>query len=79
MATIQEASNAPWRRKLVPASYAGVEFHVEHQALNSGRRVVLHEYPKRNIPYAEDMGRHAKRYNITGYILGQITTLEKKT
>ncbi len=70
MATIQEIAPAPWRLRLQPASYMGVEFHVEQQGRSGGRRVVLHEYPKRNNPYAEDMGRTAFRYQITGYIIG---------
>lgn len=70
MATIQEASPAPWRMKLIPAMFAGVEYHVEQQARSGGRRVVLHEYPKRDLPYAEDMGRSAFRYQITGYLVG---------
>jgi prophage DNA circulation protein len=70
MATIQEVAPAPWRMKLVPASFAGVQYHVEQQARSGGRRVVLHEYPKRDEPYAEDMGRSAFRYQITGYLVG---------
>jgi len=70
MATIQEISPAPWRKRLVPASFAGVQYHVEQQARSGGRRVVLHEYPKRDIPYAEDMERAATRYQITGYLIG---------
>lgn len=60
---------SPWRKRLVPAKYAGVIFHVEQQARSSGRRVVTHEYPKRNEPYSEDMGRAAIRYQITGYLV----------
>jgi prophage DNA circulation protein len=70
MATIQEVAPAPWRMRLVPASFGGVRYHVEQQARSGGRRVVLHEYPKRDIPYAEDMGRSATRYQITGYLIG---------
>lgn len=70
MATIQEVAPAPWRMKLIPAMFGGVEYHVEQQARSGGRRVVLHEYPKRDTPYAEDMGRHAFRYQITGYLVG---------
>jgi prophage DNA circulation protein len=70
MATIQEISPAPWRLRLIPASFAGVQYHVEQQARTGGRRVVLHEYPKRDTPYAEDMGRQAFRYQITGYLIG---------
>ena len=78
MATIKEISPAPWRMRLVPASYASVRFHVEQQARNSGRRVVLHEYPKRDEPYAESMGRHAIRYQMTGYLIGPKYHLVKK-
>jgi len=70
MATIREIAPAPWRMQLVPASYAGVEFHVEQQSRNSGRRVVVHQYPKRDKPYSEDMGRQAVRYQMTGYLIG---------
>ena len=70
MATIQEIAPAPWRMRLLPASYAGVRFHVEQQGRSGGRRVVLHEYPKRSGPYAEDMGRAAFRYQLTGYLVG---------
>jgi len=58
-----------WRKKLRQASFKAAAFHVESQGRVSGRRTVLHEYPKRDIPYAEDMGRHAVRYQITGYVI----------
>ena len=58
-----------WRKKLRQASFKAAPFHVEHQGRVSGRRTVLHEYPKRDDPYAEDMGRHARRYQITGYVI----------
>src|SRR6185369_6109076 len=35
-----------------------------------GRRTVLHEYPKRNVPYAEDMGKTANRFTVAGYLIG---------
>lgn len=58
-----------WRDRLQPASFRGVEFHVEVSARQSGRRTVVHEYPKRDDPYSEDMGRHAIRWAVTGYIV----------
>lgn len=70
MATIQEVAPAPWRLRLVPASFGGVVYHVEQQARSGGRRVVLHEYPKKETPYAESMGRSATRYQVTGYLVG---------
>jgi prophage DNA circulation protein len=78
MATIQEIAPAPWRMALLPASFGGAVFHVEQQGRSGGRRVVLHEYPKRNNPYAEDMGRSAVRYQMTGYIVGPSYNVGKR-
>jgi prophage DNA circulation protein len=47
----------------MPASFRTAQFHVEVGSHESGRRIVLHEFPKRDMPYAEDMGRRA--YDIT--------------
>ena len=65
---IKDLTN-PWRTRLRAAHFKGAQFHVEQQMRSSGRRVVLHEYPKRDDPYAEDMGRHAVAYRITGYVI----------
>lgn len=78
MATIKEVAPTPWRKQLVPASFAGVQYHVEQQARSGGRRVVLHEYPKRDTPYAEDMGRAATRYQITGYLISPDYNIVKR-
>jgi prophage DNA circulation protein len=61
----------PWRTLLLdqPASFAGVIFHLEQGGRASGRRTVTHEYPKRDKPYAEDMGRMAIRFTISGYLV----------
>jgi prophage DNA circulation protein len=69
MSQISQFSN-PWRDMLMQqASFRGVIFHVETGARLSGRRTVVHEYPKRNDPYSEDMGRQARRWNIQGYLI----------
>jgi len=60
----------PWRDRYQEAAFRGVQFFVENDARQGGRRVALHEYPKRNIPYAEDMGRKAQRYVVQGYLIG---------
>lgn len=59
-----------WKMQLVPASFRGAEFKIEVNSRASGRRVVLHEFPKRDQPYAEDMGRAARRFPVTGYVIG---------
>ena len=60
----------PWRDKWQNASFRGVQFFVDADARQGGRRVAMHEYPKRNIPYAEDMGRKALRFLVQGYLIG---------
>lgn len=53
----------------MPASFAGRQFHVETGGKTSGRRIALHEYPKRDTPYTEDMGRRVYRFTLTGYLI----------
>lgn len=36
---------------------------------SGGRRVVLHEYPLRDTPYSEDLGRRAREFSVRGYII----------
>ena len=69
MSQISQFGNS-WRNMLFQqASFRGVIFHVETGARLSGRRTVVHEYPKRNDPYSEDMRRQARRWNISGYLI----------
>jgi prophage DNA circulation protein len=68
MSNLADLDN-PWRAKLLPASFKGVEFHVEAAIEERGRRLVVHEFPKKNRPYAEDMGRRAFGYSVRGYII----------
>ena len=66
MATILDV-RAPWKWR--PAKFRSAAFHVEAQSKESGRRVVTHEFPKKEFPYAEDMGRRAIEFTVRGYIL----------
>jgi prophage DNA circulation protein len=59
-----------WRDNLRPASFRGVEFKVSSGARSSGRRGIEFEYPKRDDPYFEDLGRIARRWSVTGYVIG---------
>jgi prophage DNA circulation protein len=59
----------PWRDALMPASFRGAEFHVEVGNAESGRRIVVHEFPKRDVPYAEDMGRRAVEFSVRAYCI----------
>jgi len=61
--------HVPWRDELLPASFRGALFHVEAGSKESGRRIVVHEYPKKEVPYAEDMGRRVRVFNVRGYLI----------
>jgi len=60
---------APWRLNLQPASFNGVPFHVDVDTRSSGRRLVPHEFPKRDTPWTEDMGRRVRRFIVVAYII----------
>lgn len=51
------------------ASFKGAKFHVEETGGQFGRRTVLHEYPFRDLPYGEDLGRAARRFDVSAFFL----------
>jgi prophage DNA circulation protein len=53
----------------MPASFAGAQFHCEQNSVESGLRLIVHEYPKRNQPYTESMGHRAITWEVRGYII----------
>ncbi len=59
-----------WKDRLVEASFRGVPFKVEDEGAPVGRRVETHEYPNRDKPYTEDLGKITFRPSITAYVVG---------
>lgn len=59
-----------WKDKLRDASFRGVSFFVEDAGYEGGRRLVPHEFPFRDKPYIEDMGRKARSFPIEAYVVG---------
>lgn len=59
-----------WRDELRKASFRGEPFEVDRAALAAGRRLARHEYPQRDIPFLEDMGRRAREYKVEAFIIG---------
>jgi hypothetical protein len=53
----------------LPATFAGAQFHCEANSREGGQRLVVHEFPKRDLPYAETMGRRAMEFTIRGYCI----------
>jgi prophage DNA circulation protein len=58
-----------WRDELLPASFAGEQFHCEANSREGGQRFVTHEFPKKDLPYTETMGRRAMEFTIRGYCI----------
>lgn len=54
---------------LLPASFRGAPFAVLADETGGGRRVALHQYPGRDEPWAEDMGRAARTFRLRGFIV----------
>jgi prophage DNA circulation protein len=63
-------SRQKWKDKLRPAKFRNLAFYVDTSSYSTGRRGQLHEFPGRDIPYREDLGRKGKVYSVEGYILG---------
>lgn len=59
-----------WRDEYRTASFRGIPFRVGAAGQDVGRRLQLHEYPLRDVPYAEDLGRRARRFTLEGWIVG---------
>jgi prophage DNA circulation protein len=57
-------------RQLIGASFRGVPFFVESSERSGGRRAVVHEFPLRDEPYVEDLGRRARSFRVDGYVVG---------
>ena len=56
--------------QLLPASFRGVPFEVTSGSLKAGRRTVVHEYPQRDKPYVEDLGKATRQITIEAFVVG---------
>lgn len=59
-----------WRKNLRHASFRGAHFWVDSDGIAGGRRVVIHEFPHAEVPYNEDLGQQARRYEVEAYVVG---------
>ena len=60
-----------WRDNLVPATFRGAGFQIdESESPIAGRRVQTHEYPGRDEPFIEDLGRRTKTYSFDAWVVG---------
>jgi prophage DNA circulation protein len=66
---LQLQSGIAWRQFLRRAKFGQAQFYVDTSVRDSARRIVQHEFPKRDVPYAEDMGRRAREFTVRGYCI----------
>ena len=59
-----------WRSTLRNASFRGTHFWVEKDGVAGGRRIAIHEFPLSELPYNEDLGQQARRYEVDAYVVG---------
>lgn len=59
-----------WKDRLRPASFRGVPFFIDLSQFTAGRRVSFHEFPDRDNPFAEDLGKVGQTFKVDGHILG---------
>ncbi|MDP1655718.1 MAG: DNA circularization N-terminal domain-containing protein [Hylemonella sp.] len=59
-----------WFDELQQATFRGIPFSVEGAESSYGRRAVVHEYPLRDRPFVEDLGRKARTFTLEAYVWG---------
>lgn len=67
-----------WQHTLRRASYGGASFFVETDKIETGRRLVIHEFPLKDVPYIEDMGRDTNKIHVTAYVVSNNADGEEK-
>jgi len=65
-----------WPRTLQPASFRGAHFYVERDEVETGRRLVVHQFPLAEAPYVEDLGREANKITVTAYVVSDAADAE---
>lgn len=59
-----------WRDRLLDGYFRGVPFELDGSAYASGRRTATHEFPGRDTPFTEDLGRAGRTFNLEAHVIG---------
>lgn len=59
------------QKELRPGSFRGIKFHTSQTSLTVGRRTQVFEYPQRDLPFVEDLGRKARTISFTAFVSGR--------
>lgn len=59
-----------WPERIQQGSFRGAVFDVLDHDAAFGRRVEVHEYPLRDLPWTEDLGRAARHWTVQCVVIG---------
>lgn len=59
-----------WRDELLPASFRGIRFLTDQAAVPIGMKGQLHEFPQRDDPFFEQLGKQSQIHTMTAWIIG---------
>lgn len=61
---------ATWRDKLLPASFRGISFLIPQASVPVGMKGQLHEFPQRDTPFFEQLGKQSQVHKMTAWVIG---------
>lgn len=59
-----------WRDKLLPASFRGISFLIPQTSVPVGMKGQLHEFPQRDTPFFEQLGKQSQVHKMTAWVIG---------
>lgn len=59
-----------WRDAMLPASFRGISFLIPQTSVPVGMKGPLHEFPQRDTPFFEQMGKQAQVHKMTAWVVG---------
>lgn len=59
-----------YKKRMLKGSFRGIGFEIKSHTMSGGRRVAQHEFPHRDNPFSEDLGRKSREFSISAYVVG---------
>lgn len=59
-----------WRDRYQQGSFRGIPFQIESGDDERSQRVIAHEFPARDKPFIENLGKKANRFTVEAFLVG---------
>ncbi|MCP1487994.1 prophage DNA circulation protein [Pseudomonas fluorescens] len=59
-----------WRDRFLPASFRGISFLIPQASVPVGMKGQLHEFPQRDTPFFEQLGKQSQVHKMTAWVIG---------